>query len=281
MVSVIVLAHNHARYTRNCLNSIFDTRPHDFEIIIVDNGSTDETPQTLAQAQRAAKEKGLALRVLSPGANLGCATARNLAVEAAAGEEIIFLDNDTTFPDPAWIEKLHRALHTRPNAAIVGPKLCYPSDDQRIQCAGVGISRHGGVLFRGRGQPRDDPRFSRAEEVQCLISACWIFRRALYREIGGLDEIYNPIQFEDLDFCYRARSRGHKIWYTPDPVVHHWESITSTDTPTLNNRYTVIRNGLTFKKRWRHIFQSENGPADEETRWKFMDLPSLDGRRTR
>lgn len=281
MVSVIILAYNHAAYTRNCLHSLLDTRPLDFEIIVVDNGSTDNTPEILTKAQTTAQAQGVDLRILSPGRNLGCSTARNLAVDKSSGEEIIFLDNDTTFPDHQWIEKLKHILHTQNNAAIVGPKLCYPFDDQRIQCAGVGISQTGRVLFRGRGEPNNAPRFNQLEEVQCLISACWIFRRSLYDEIGGLDEIYNPIQFEDFDLCYRARSKGHTVWYTPDPIVHHWESITSTDTPSLNNRRIVIRNGMTFKQRWRHMFATENGPDEEDTHWKFMDLPSLDGPRAR
>jgi len=281
MVSVVILAHNHAQYTRNCILSLLQTRPLDFEIVIVDNGSTDDTPRILADAQKDAESTGIPMTVLSPGRNLGCATARNLAVDKAAGEDVVFLDNDTTFPDPTWIEKLKDVLHTRKNAAIVGPKLCYPFDDQRIQCAGVGVSRTGRVLFRGRGEPNDTPRFNKLEDVQCLISACWIFRRSLYDEIGPLDEIYNPIQFEDLDFCYRAREKGYRILYTPDPVVHHWESVTSSGTPSLNNKYTVIRNGMIFKKRWRHMFETEDGPPDAETAWRFMDLPLMEGRRKR
>jgi len=278
MISVVILAHNHAPYTRECLRSLLTARNKDFEIIAVDNGSTDDTPDVLAEARAHAESCGVSMTILSPGRNLGCSTARNLAVSKAAGDEVIFIDNDTTFPDPAWMLKLKDVLHEEKDAAIVGPKLCYPFEPHLIQCAGVAISPTGRVLFRGRGEPADAPRFNRREEVQCLISACWIFHRRLCDEIGGLDEIYNPIQYEDLDFCYRARSRGYRVIYAPDPVVYHWESITSDRTPTLKNRYIIIKNGLTFKKRWRHMFEKEAGPPDEATRWRPLELRSIEGK---
>lgn len=281
MVSVILLAHNHAPYTRQCLLSVLQTQPPDIEIIVVNNGSTDETHTLLEHVAQRAAAAHVPMHVITHKHNLGCATARNLAVAQASGDEIVFMDNDIIVPDPCWLQKFTHVLHTRQNAAIVGPKLCYPFEPRNIQCAGVAVSPTGRVLFRGRGRPRNDPRFSRCQEVQSLISACWIFRRKLYDEIGGLDEIFNPIQFEDLDFCYRARSRGHRLFYTPDPVIHHWESITSTDTPSLNNRYVVIKNGMRFKKRWRHMFEKENGPRDDETRWHPVEMPTLERPRTR
>ena len=281
MVSVVVLAHNKAAYTRACLASVLETEPREMELIVVNNGSTDETPAVLKEIAHDAGAKGVGFRVMSHDRNVGCSTARNRAVAEAVGEEVVFLDNDTSVPDPAWLVKLRRVLTAEGDVAIVGPKLCYPFESKNIQCAGVAVSPTGRVQFRGRGRPADDPEFNKLEDVQALISACFMFRRSLYDEIGGLDEIYNPIQYEDLDFCYRARSRGFRVVYTPDPVVYHWESITSDQTAGLSNRYVIINHGMIFKKRWRHMFEKENGPSDEETRWQFVDMPSLEGRRRR
>jgi len=277
MISVVVLAHNHAPYTRECLRNLLASQTDDFEVIAVDNGSMDETGAVLEEMRAAAAARGVAMTILSPGRNLGCSTARNLAVSRAAGDEVVFADNDTTFPDPAWMEKLRAVLREERDVAIVGPKLCYPFEPHCIQCAGVEVSRSGRVLFRGRGEPADDPRFNQRAAVQCLISACWMFRKSLYSEIGGLDEVYNPVQYEDLDFCYRARSHGYRVLYVPEAVVYHWESITSDRTPSLRNRYVIIKNGLTFKRRWRHMFEKEDGPPDDATRWRPLELRSLDG----
>ena len=277
MVSIVVLAYNKAAYTRACLQSVLQTQPPDLELIVMDNGSTDETPRMLDELSREGRTKGAPVRVLRQEENLGCSTARNMAVSAAAGEEIVFLDNDTIVPDPAWLEKMRSVLRSERNAAIVGPKLCYLIEPHLIQCAGVGVSRSGRVLFRGRGEPAD--RFVHREEVQALISACFMFPKSLYEEIGGLDEAFNPIQYEDFDFCYRARSRGYRVIYTPDPVIYHWESVTSNGSAAIPNRYVIIKHGMLFKKRWRHMFEKENGPSDEETRWRSIEMPSPEGER--
>ncbi len=281
MVSIVVLCHNKAAYTRACLESVLQTRPAEFELVVGENGSSDETPQLLDEISSRAAGLGIGMRVIRNDAGTGCSTARNAAVAVARGEEVVFLDNDTIIPDPDWLVKLRAALNSDPKAAIVGPKLCYPFEPHLIQCAGVGISRTGRVQFRGRGRPQGAPRFARVEEVQTLISACFMFRRSLYGEIGGLDEAFNPIQYEDFDFCYRARSRGWKALYTPSPVIYHWESITSDGSPALANRYVIIKHGLLFKERWRHMFEKENGPSDAETRWEVIEMPSLHGRRRR
>lgn len=281
MVSIILLCYNKAPYTRACIESVLATRPADFELVVVDNGSTDETPALLAEMQARAQAAGVGFNLIATRANIGCSTARNTAVAAARGSEIVFLDNDTVIPDPGWLAKLRAVLLSAPDVAVVGPKICYPFEPHNIQCAGVAISPSGRVLFRGRGQPAHDPRYARVEPVQCLISACFIFRRSLYDEIGGLDEAFNPIQFEDFDFCYRARSRGRRCLYTPDPVIYHWESITSDGTPAIPNRYIIIKHGMLFKQRWHHMFEKEDGPPDEATAWKEIEMPSLHGPRRR
>lgn len=281
MYSIIILTHNKAAYTRQCLESILRGDCSRVEVIVVDNGSTDDTRALLAEMTGRFAAGGGCLRVILNERNVGCSTGRNMGLAAATGEYIVFLDNDTIIPDPAWLDKMAAVLGQHERARLVGPKICYPFPPYRIQCAGVGISRTGRVQFRGRGELPDDPRFARTEPVQALISACMMFDAALPREIGGLDEAFNPIEYEDLDFCYRARARGYQAIYTPDPVVYHWESITSEGTPALPNKYLIIKHGLLFKERWRHMFANENGPPDEETRWKKIEVPSLEGVRQR
>jgi len=281
MDSIIILAHNKSAYTDQCLRSILTCRAEGaarLEVIVVDNGSTDETPALLARMKADYERAGLGFHVISNGRNIGACTARNQGLEAARGQTVTFMDNDTLVVDPHWRDKLRAALLSDEKTGMVGPKLCYPFEPHWIQCAGVGISRTGRVQFRGRGHPRDDPRFNRGEEVQALVSACMMFRRSLAHEMGGLDEAFNPIQYEDFDFCYRARSRGYRAVYTPDPEVHHWESITSDGTAALPNKYLVIKHGMLFKRRWRHMFEKEDGPPDEATKWRVIEMPSLDGR---
>ena len=279
--SIVILTRDKADYTEACLQSILTTRDADYEAIVVDNGSTDGTLDLLDGLKGEFASAGAGLRVIAKGENVGCCTARNEGVAAAEGDFIVFLDNDTMVKDTDWLVRLREVLDSDARIAIVGPKITYPFEPQWIQCAGAAISRTGRVQFRGRGEPRGTDAFNRQEDVQCLISACFMFPKALVDEIGGLDEAFNPIEFEDFDFCYRARSKGYRVVYVPSVEIHHWESITSDGTASLPNTYLIIKHGMLFKERWRHMFETEDGPPDAETQWKRIEMPSLHGRRTR
>ena len=101
-------------------------------------------------------------------------------------------------------------------------------------------------------------------------------RTEAFDQANGFDEAFNPVQFEDFDLCYRIREAGGKVVYTPTVEVYHYESVTTQGTATLSNPALVIRHGLLFKKRWRHMFAAEDGPLDSETEWKDIELPAFD-----
>jgi len=279
--SIIILSHNKSAYTRKCLESILGAEGADLEVVVVDNGSTDDTPHLLTEMKEAYQGKGWALLPIMNASNVGCCTGRNQGIEAASGRYLVFLDNDIMVKDADWLAKLRRVLDEDETVKMVGPKIIYPFVPHWIQCAGVGISKTGRVQFRGRGADKDTPEFNERREVQCLISAAVMLERSLVDEIGGFDEEFNPIEFEDFDLCYRARAKGYRIVYTPDVEIFHWESITSEGTAALSNTYLIVKHGLLFKKRWRHMFENEDGPPDTECRWQKIEMPSLDGKRVR
>lgn len=280
-VSAIILTHNKQKYTRRNLESLLTTSGVDLEVIVVDNGSTDGTPSLLRELAPKFDEAGHRLRWHRNEENVGCCTGRNQGLGMAEGHYCAFLDNDVMAAQEDWASRLIDTLEDEPEAGIVGPKMIYPFEPHWIQCAGVGISPNGRVQFRGRGEPRDADEFTVRTEVQCLISACFLFPRALYEQIGGLDEAFNPIEFEDFDFCYRARAEGWRCIYEPEVEMYHWESITSEGTRKLPNTYLIIKHGMLFKKRWRHMFENEDGPEDSECTWEPITMPSLEGERTR
>lgn len=274
--SLITLTHNHSRVTQQCLPPFLVHSGTGWEWIIVDNGSTDETPAWLLSFQKTAARHGVDVTLLLHPLNRGCSTARNQAVHLARGRYLIFTDNDVTIRSRGWLQGLLRELDADPTIGMVGPKLVYPVPPHPIQCAGVGISRRGRVQFVGRGEPRDDPRFAVRREVQALISACIAVRRELFDQLGGFDEVFNPVQFEDLDLCYRARSRGWRLLYVPTVEMYHLESVTTAGTPHLPNPALVVRHGLLFQQRWAKMFSTENGPSEEDTRWRHMPPTDVD-----
>jgi GT2 family glycosyltransferase len=101
-------------------------------------------------------------------------------------------------------------------------------------------------------------------------------KRAVYEQIGGLDEVFNPAQYEDFDFCYRAREAGWEVWYEPGAEMYHFENTTTAGSADLNFRYVTIRNGLEFKRRWQHRFSAEGGPPDEECHWRELETRPLE-----
>jgi GT2 family glycosyltransferase len=279
-VIVIILTLNKRLYTWACLEALLLSEGVQLEVIVVDNGSTDGTLDMLAQMKELFKRRGVVLRWLANAQNVGCSVGRNQGLDMAYGDYCVFMDNDVVAADKEWAPKLIRALDEE-GASLAGPKLIYPVAPHLIQCAGVGISKNGRVQFCGRGRPRDAADFNERRECQALISACLMFPYTLYEEIGGLDEAFGPIEFEDLDFCYRARAHGCRAVYEPSVEMYHWESITSEGTQKLPNTYYIIKHGMLFKERWRHMFVKEDGPLEEECRWQRIGVPSFEGRRER
>ena len=263
MHSVIVLVYNSPDHTRHCLTSVLDHSPPDTEIIVVDNGSD---PDTIAVLEHIAGQPnaGDRFHLIRNATNLGCSTARNQGLDIATGQTVTFLDNDTIITDPDWLDRLADDLNTWPEAGAVGPKLVYPTEPKRIQFAGGGVSRTGRIQFQGRGHLADDPDFNRSCEVQFYITACMMIRRSLYNELGGFDEVFNPVQFEDIDLCYRMREHGYKVVYVPTVEVTHAESVTTAGSGRIKNAYVVVKHGLIFKKRWKHLYEIEDGPEDSD-----------------
>lgn len=272
--TLITLSYNKLACTRRCLSALIADSVVDapWEMIVVDNGSTDgsgEWCDTELVALGAAH--GVPVTVLHNPGNIGCSYSRNRAIAIARGEYLVFADNDIAPRTRRWMPGLRDALVSVPLAGAVGAKMVYPWHPYPIQCAGVGISKRGHVCFRGRGEPIDAPRFCRQESVQCLISACLLIPAALLRKHGAFDEAFHPVQFEDFDLVYRLREAGHQAVYAPAVEMYHFESVTTQGTPAVRNAAVVVRNGLLFQKRWRHLFEQESGPDEAACHWRKID----------
>jgi GT2 family glycosyltransferase len=278
--SLITLSHNKLVCTRRCLSALLTDSVVDapWELIVVDNGSTDGSAEWCdTELVTLGRARGVPVTVLHNPGNIGCSVARNQAVGRARGRHLVFVDNDVAPRTRRWMPVLREALDAVPGAGMAGCKMVYPWAPYPIQCAGVGISRRGHVCFRGRGAPRDDPRFARLETVQCLISACLLIPAELLQKHGGFDEAFHPVQFEDFDLVYRLREAGYRAVYTPSAEMYHFESVTTQGTPAVRNAAVVVRNGLLFQKRWRHLFEREDGPSEGACRWLKIPPVPFDG----
>ncbi len=284
-ITLVILTHNKADCTRRCMGSLLQTDGPAWELVVVDNGSTDGTRAWLETFRDEAARAGVEVSLIFNDGNIGCSTARNQGLARARGRLVAFLDNDVALRQRSWLRRLRDALDAQADAVMIGPKLVYPYPPHAIQCAGAAVSPSGRIQFMGRGEPRDEPLFNSPREVQCLISACCLARKDALEGAGGFDEAFNPVEYEDLDLCYKLRAQGGRILYEPSAELYHFESVTTAGTPSLPNTYLIVKHGLLFKRRWRHMFETENGPPDEETCWRRIepvpfdsigDLPLLD-----
>jgi O-antigen biosynthesis protein len=275
-VSILILAHNKAQYTKRCLDSLFLSTLRPFHVVLVNNGSEDETKQVFADFKTRAATDNIAVTDIHLDTNVGAIVGRNRGLEVMTGDWWVTLDNDAVVRTRSWLEKLRAVLQNDPRVGMVSPKLVYPLPPHNIQCAGCAVTKGGQVIFRGRGQPLNDPEFIVGAECQTLITACLMMRADASKKVGLLDERFSPVQFEDIDYCYRVRELGLQCRYEPGVEMYHFENVTSNRTGTLNYPYLTVKNGLKFKQKWKHRFSAENGPPDDSWTWAKIDTVSLE-----
>ena len=233
--SIIIPVWNKVEFTRQCLTALGPaTEDVSFELIVVDNGSTDGTKEFLASL-------GGDVRIITNQANLGFAKACNQGAAAAHGRYLVFLNNDT-IPVTGWLDPLVQEVTDHPDTAVVGSKLLYP--DRTVQHAGIGISRMTGLPYHVyKGFDDAQSAVNRRRELNAVTGACMLVRREAFRDCGGFDEGYVN-GFEDADLCLKIRERHGVIVYQPKSVLIHLESQTEG-----RDRHTNA-NGQRFLQRW-------------------------------
>ncbi|NTV94300.1 MAG: glycosyltransferase [Thiobacillus sp.] len=256
LVSVIVPTRDALDLLRRCLDSLFErtTYPR-YEVLVVDNGSVE--PATLAYLAEMEGREG-ALRVLRDGAPFNFAALNNRAAEAARGEVLCLLNNDTEVIAPDWLDEMVGHL-LQERVGVVGAKLYYP--DGRVQHGGdvVGVGGTANHLHAGLGggEPGYCRRASVAQELSAVTAACMVTRRGLYLELGGLDEGHLPIAFNDVDYCLRVREAGHKVVWTPHAELYHHESPSRGRDKSLRRRWQASREVRYMRRRWSEVLRDD------------------------
>jgi GT2 family glycosyltransferase len=235
LVSIVIPVFNKCELTLQCLDAIARVGARaPFEVIVVDDASSDATPQHLAQ--RAGQ-----VQVIRNPTNRGFGGACNQGAAAAVGKYVLFLNNDT-IPLRGWLDGLVDELQTHPEVVVVGSKLLYEA----------GVVQHAGIIFeRGtrnlyhpnRLLPADDPRVNRRRELQAVTGACLMIRSRWFRDCGGFYEKFQT-GYEDVDLCLTVRRRGGVVVYQPKSALIHLES----QTPGRMTHET--ENWTLFHRRW-------------------------------
>ncbi|KAA0252445.1 glycosyltransferase [Acidobacteria bacterium ACD] len=245
-VTVVVLCWNRWALTERCLSTLRrHTDLSSADALVVDNGSTDETPERLRELDW--------LKVVALPENLGYVRGNNAGIEAAdPGSDVLLLNNDVEIREDGWLDRLRETAHSAPDVGVVGCRLVLP--DGRLLHAGTYVlpddcwGQQIGSLETDVGQ------FTRTREVEGVVFACAYLRRELLERIGPLSLEYESY-FEDTDFCLRAREAGYRTLCCGDVTIVHHEHGSTSDSPETFDE-VFARSRATFRKRWKESLEA-------------------------
>jgi len=234
--SIIIPVWNGRKYLPDCLDAVLAQDHPDFEVIAVDNASTDGSADFIA-------EHYPQVRLIRNENNLGFAGGCNVGLQAARGNVLVLLNQDAVVKLD-WLSALIRAFKEHDDVGVVGGKILMP-DGYTLSHAGgyvtrpLAIGRHVGIGEVEQGQ------YDTGLDVEYVTGASLAIRRKVLGKVGLLDERFYPAFYEDVDLCWRVRKAGWRVRYEPRAVAVHDEA-SSTRHHWVSRHYYHYRNRLLF-----------------------------------
>lgn len=246
-IAIVVLNWNNARDTMSCLDSLVQLDHPDPWIIVVDNGSDDDSADQIRAAY-----PGVTL--LETGANLGYAGGNNIGVKhaLATGADYVCILNNDVVVEPGFLAPLLAALDSRPNASVITPLVAErTAAGERVWALGSAINwRTAAVTRQHAGSAVDSWRTCAPFAVDVASGAAMLVKREVFERVGFMDEDFF-LYFEEVDWCLQVRRAGYHILAVPGSVVWHKVSATLGKTSPVIDYY-MLRNHLRLIGRhWR------------------------------
>lgn len=277
-ISIVIANKDHAVDLKRCICSIYEKSTYEnWEIIVVENNSTEDSTWAYykeltgkdVKAEAAAQKSGayagsvssdgkIRVVVYETNGTFNYSAVNNFGVSFANGEYILLLNNDTEVITVNWLEELLMYAQ-RKDVGAVGGKLYYP--DKTIQHAGVvlGLGAHRTAGHSHYKQPKANlgymGRLCYAQNVSAVTGACLMVKKALFDEVGGLEESF-AISLNDVDFCLKLRAKGYLNVFTPFAECFHYESISRglDDQGEKAERYN--RESEQFRTKWKEVLEA-------------------------
>lgn len=235
LTSIIIPTYNAKQMLAGCVRWIRVHTHVPYEIIVVDNGSTDGTAEWC-------KQQNLGLVRLQ--SNVGFPGACNAGMKAAKGDTLLLLNNDVIV-SRNWLPNMLACLNSNPAVGIVGPKANVASGKQKRRADYRTIR---GFHLRAAKFNRHNPR--RWRRMLRIVGLCFLFKREVMERVGYLDEAFAPGYYEDDDYSYRARLAGFRLLMAGDVMVHHYGSVSFNKEYRLRKRRLLRENRLKFMRKW-------------------------------
>lgn len=235
LTSIIIPTYNGRHLLQACVESIRQYTDTPYEIIVVDNASTDGTDAYCRNQQ---------LMYISLPENRGFPYACNMGLQLASGDELLLLNNDVIVSFN-WLSNLKAALYSAADIGIVGPVTNYASGRQKVSTAYTDMPG-----YHSEAQAANIRNPMKWMEAVRLVGLCFLFKRTVLNTVGLLDERYSPGHYEDDDYCYRARLKGFKLLIAGDCLVHHEGSASFKQVYPTELQELVERNRKLFMSKW-------------------------------
>ena len=239
-VSVIIPVHNKFEITYFCLCALlFAFNETTFEVIVVDDGSTDQTADI--------DNFVAGIRVVRHKTALGFVNSCNDGAALARGEFVVMLNNDTEVT-ARWLDELVSTFRNFNNVGLAGSKLVYP--DGHLQEAGGIVWNSGNPWNVGRNANAADPSFNYLRQTDYVSGAAIMLPTELWKQLGGFSAEFAPAYFEDTDLAMKVRAAGHCVVYVPTSTVFHFEGQSAgTSVASGMKRFQEV-NRPKFKRKW-------------------------------
>lgn len=263
LVSVIIPNKDNAAVLARCLSSLTRiTDYHNFEVIVVENNSTEA--ETFAFYREAEKRYPF-VRVLTWEGPFNYSAINNFGSQYASGDFFLLLNNDIEIQSPTWLQSM-LGICQRKDVGVVGAKLLYP--DNTIQHAGVTmvhcphLVEMGGPVHIFNHFDKDDQgymwRAQLTQDVSAVTGACLLTKASVFRQVGGLTEDF-AVAYNDIDYCLKVAENGFRVVYDAEAVLYHYESLSrgSDFAPDKVNRFVSEQGKLRAK--WPRYY-SEGDP---------------------
>lgn len=249
--SIVIPVYNQFAHTLTCLRALAAHPPMSpCEIIVVDDGSSDETASALSKIE--------GLRYRRRAVNGGFIAACNDGAALARGEYAVFLNNDT-IPQQGWLDALLGVFERDPSAGLAGAQLLYP--DGRLQEAGGVVFSDGSAWNYGKFESPEDPRYAYLREADYCSGAAIAIPRESFLALGGFSGTYAPAYYEDTDLAFSVREAGKRVIYQPASRVVHVEGATSGKDTNSGAKAYQVKNRAKFAERRRAALAEQLPPG--------------------
>lgn len=222
-VTCIVAMRDQAKLTRNCIRSLLKTDYPNIRILLIDNRSVKKESRRLFDALK----KEPRVSIIHWDKPFNHSQMMNMGVQAADGEYVALINNDTEFVNPGWLKEM-LGYAQQEHIGAVGTRLLYADDTLQHTWIVMGTKGKFGHAFRGKPANIAEQKqlVQTAHWVSGVTGACLVIARKKYLEVGGMNEKDFPIGYNDVEFCLRLLKQGYHNCYTPFTKIYHYESQT-------------------------------------------------------